>query len=303
LLAILDGSFLLHRALHVHTGPEALVFMQQLSVALHKVSPTQAFCAWDGVRSKHRREIFPGYKQHGPRKDTSDPNYPVRFDECRALVHRLLPALGVRSLILGRCEGDDVMYRARRAFRKLHPYESAVIVSEDRDLWQLVTPRTAVYRPIHKEWITHENRAEKSGCVNREEFLLMKSLMGDSSDAIPGVGGVGDKRALTLVQQSRSLTESAGLSVFDAAAKTAAEMKETWAKSIVDGWKTVERNYRLMDLRAEPMRGSDKQQIRASLRAPCRMRDLRQITDLLTEASLRSLLSKPDWLDPFRRLL
>lgn len=315
MLAIIDGSYYLHRALHqpamrkMRTRAGVLSggvfgFLRALSYTLNAVQATKAICVWDGRRSKRRKLLFPEYKSktHKPIEDGFD--YLPEYRASREAVIEVLPKLGVRSLCLPRLEGDDTIYRVKRSFRNWRPTEGIMILSEDRDMWQLIDHLCSVYRPHAEEYVTLDNQDARTGVSGTEEYLMWRALSGDSSDHIKGVTGVGDTRAIQLVNEARPLRLAYGWELGEAVKAVAAERKKVkWAQAVVAQWDTVVRNLELMDLRKEPVTHREKQIIRNCVRNPCSMGSPAILYDFLDRFELASLREDMDkWTRPFRKL-
>ena len=107
----------------------------------------------------------------------------------------LLNLLGVKNMYPGILEADDVI-----AWMTKKITGDKVVISVDQDMLQLVNKSTVVYSPIKDILIDHLNFDEKVG-VKMEQFLRYKSLMGDKSDNLPGIGKCGPKTAKKLVNE------------------------------------------------------------------------------------------------------
>jgi len=157
-----------------------------------EVRPDRVFMVWDGPGgSMKRRGIMAEYKEgrrvrlnrelesSGAREDADS------MREQMGRVRPLLRLLGATQLEVGDIEADDAIAYLVGC---LDPHQK-VVVSSDRDLWQLVSPTTSVYWPVKKVYITSESMAA-DGCLP-QNWAIYKALQGDRSDSIPGVRGVG----------------------------------------------------------------------------------------------------------------
>jgi 5'-3' exonuclease len=86
-------------------------------------------------------------------------------------------------------EADDVIAFLSKEIPQ-DPKDKVFIVSSDRDYIQLINPNTILYRPIEKEYYTEQTVVEQFQ-IKAENFLTYKTLMGDNSDKIKGVKGLG----------------------------------------------------------------------------------------------------------------
>ena len=161
--------------------------------AVEQMRPTHLFVAWDVSRDTFRRELFPQYK--GTRGELPDELHP-QFETMK----EVLEALGVPQHFDERFEADDIIGTlAKRAADEDH---RVLVLTGDRDALQLVDERITV--AIMKKGITEmnvytpESLMEEWG-LTASQIIDLKGLMGDTSDNIPGIYGVGDKTAKKLL--------------------------------------------------------------------------------------------------------
>lgn len=201
---IIDGSSLIHRAFFalpplmtkqgLHTGA-VYGLCNMLLKLLGDLQPTYMAVAFDKSRKTFRTEMYAAYK--GQRKPT-----PSELSEQFPLAMKVLGAMGIPTLELDNYEADDII----GTFAKHAPGDvEVIIVTGDRDELQLVDSRTKVYytkRGISDIQIFDEAEfaANYEGLVPLQ-LIELKGLMGDTSDNIPGVPGVGPKTALKLIKE------------------------------------------------------------------------------------------------------
>ncbi len=207
---IVDGSSLIHRAFYAmplltNAKGEATNavygFAMMLSRFLQKQRPDHAVVCFDVSRHTFRTEQFEQYK--GSRKETP-PELKVQFAPTRELV----TAMGVAWEEQGGYEADDIMGTLAKA-AAAQGFE-VMILSGDKDVFQLIDDHIKIYmtnRGISdiKVW-DREALQERYG-LTPQQFIDLKGLMGDSSDNIPGVPGIGEKTALKLLAQYPSINE------------------------------------------------------------------------------------------------
>lgn len=164
---------------------------------IKKLEPDYVTVAWDKPKTNIRKrlEIYPEYK--AGRKPA-----PADFYEQIPILHELLDAFGWPLYEIDDYEADDILATfARQAEAK--GVETCLITS-DLDALQIVSPNTRLFAMKNGlsniEEFTPESFEAKYG-IKTEQFLDLKSLMGDSSDNLPGVPGVGQKTAVKLLQQ------------------------------------------------------------------------------------------------------
>ena len=129
-------------------------------------------------------------KKEVKRSETDDEN----FQRQRGLIQEILDNLFVRQLMYDDVEGDDIIaYYCQNK----KPNERVVIVSEDRDLTQLITDEVCIWIPSIHKFITPKNDVQELGYTH-ENVVLKKIIVGDNSDNIAGIKGVGEKGLLKL---------------------------------------------------------------------------------------------------------
>jgi DNA polymerase-1 len=176
-------------------------FFRSLGALIRQIEPTQVYVVFDGVdSSNNRKNIIPEYKSgRNMVRITKHELFDSLEDEDDSKVDQIvriiqyLKTLPVKTVSLSRVEADDVIAYLSGTLPK--PEDKVFIVSSDKDYLQLVSNQVIVYRPIEKEFYTTETVKEKFG-VTPHNFLLYKLLMGDSSDKIEGIKGLGMKGLL-----------------------------------------------------------------------------------------------------------
>ena len=201
---VIDGSSLIHRAFFalpplmtkqgLHTGA-VYGLCNMLLKLLGDLQPAYMAVAFDKSRKTFRTELYEDYK--GQRKPT-----PSELSEQFPLAMKVLGTMGIPTLELDNYEADDII----GTFAVHAPEDvEVIIVTGDRDELQLVDTRTKVYytkRGISDIQIFDEAEfaANYEGLVPKQ-LIELKGLMGDTSDNIPGVPGVGPKTALKLIKE------------------------------------------------------------------------------------------------------
>jgi DNA polymerase-1 len=162
-----------------------------------------AYVGWvHDAGTSFRHETYPAYKAT---REKLDAELQHDFDRSVERVEDLLAAFHVPVIAQEGYEADDVIATlASEAARRGLP---AVIVSGDKDLYQLVGPGISLLNPgrggraaVEEQWVDPSNAAERLG-VPPERVVDYLALVGDTSDNIPGVKGIGDKTARQLIEQ------------------------------------------------------------------------------------------------------
>ncbi|MDQ0270082.1 DNA polymerase I [Cytobacillus purgationiresistens] len=207
-LVLIDGNSIAYRAFFalpllnndkgIHTNA-VYGFTMMLMRILEDENPSHILVAFDAGKTTFRHKTFTEYK--GGRQKT-----PPELSEQFPFIRELLDAYGISRYELENYEADDIIGTLSLQAEK-DGFEVKVI-SGDKDLTQLSSDHTTV--SITKKGITEieeytpEHIKEKYG-ITAERIIDMKGLMGDSSDNIPGVPGVGEKTALKLLKEFGTL--------------------------------------------------------------------------------------------------
>ncbi len=205
-LAVIDGKSVFYRGYYAMPGlatadgtPTGGVYgFVSLAIELiKKLEPDYVAVAWDkrGTNIRKRREIYPEYK--AGRKPA-----PEDFYQQIPILMELLEAFGWPLYELDDYEADDIM--ATFAVEAAEKGVETCLITSDLDALQAVSPTTRVFAMKNGlsniQEFTPESFEAKYG-IKTEQFLDLKSLMGDSSDNLPGVPGVGQKTAVKLLQE------------------------------------------------------------------------------------------------------
>jgi DNA polymerase I len=167
---------------------------------IRRIGPTHVLVVFDPEETPSRTESYPEYKSN--RKDYSA--VPERENPFTQLagIKKALEMVGIKYCEQPGYEADDLI-----ASYATPPEYQAVIVSSDTDFFQLVNETTGVYH-YHGQKSVWYNTAEitKKFGFHPSRYLEYKALVGDKSDTISGVRGIGPKTALKVLRKERSLT-------------------------------------------------------------------------------------------------
>ena len=153
--------------------------------------------AFDEKGPTLRHEEFKAYKAQRP----------AMPDGMRAqipYIHRVVEALNDPCRRQAGYEADDMIGTLARTGGTAG--SEVVIVTGDKDMFQLLTPHVRIYDPVKEKWLASRNVANGSAS-SRPAFGEVMGLMGDTSDNIPGVKGIGEKTAMKLIAQFRTIEE------------------------------------------------------------------------------------------------
>ncbi|WP_203246675.1 DNA polymerase I [Sporosarcina beigongshangi] len=207
-IVLLDGNSLAYRAFFalplltndngIHTNA-VYGFTMMLQNILADEKPTHILVAWDAGKTTFRHSTYGEYK--GGRQKT-----PPELSEQFPYLRKLLEAYQIPQYELDQYEADDII----GTLSKTGDADQAevVVISGDKDLTQLASGHTTVYITrkgmTDIEKYTPDHVREKYG-IEPHQIIDMKGLMGDASDNIPGVPGVGEKTALKLLKEYGSV--------------------------------------------------------------------------------------------------
>ncbi|MBE1554417.1 DNA polymerase I [Sporosarcina limicola] len=201
-IVLLDGNSLAYRAFFalplltndngIHTNA-VYGFTMMLQNILVDEKPTHILVAWDAGKTTFRHKTYGEYK--GGRQKT-----PSELSEQFPYLRKLLDAYNIPQYELDNYEADDIIGTLSKISDAAG--SEVVIISGDKDLTQLASNNTTVFITrkgiTDMEKYTPEHIMEKYG-IEPLRIIDMKGLMGDASDNIPGVPGVGEKTALKLL--------------------------------------------------------------------------------------------------------
>jgi len=236
-------------------------FFRSLGALIRTINPTQVYVVFDGPgSSNNRKNIIPEYKSNRNVSritkhelfDNLEEEDDSKVDQIVRII-QYLKTLPVKTVSLPRVEADDIIAYLSSTL-PTHSEDRVFIVSSDKDYLQLVTEQVIVYRPIEKEYYTEDTVKEKFG-VSPHNFLLYKLLMGDNSDGVTGIKGLGPKG---LFKRFPELTTQ-DLSFDDLLDIAEAKMKEhvVYARVLHD-IPLLEDKHRVMDLSNPMMDDKDK---------------------------------------------
>ena len=209
-LFLIDGNSLLNRAYYalpplttVRGVPTNAVygFTTMLLRLEEDYHPSKIYVAFDVSAPTFRHEAYKDYKAN--RTGMPDDLKP-QVD----LLKQVLDAWGIKRLELAGYEADDIIGTAAKKAEALG--YKVYIVTGDRDALQLISDQTTVLltkRGIKEIEAVDRTRLYEQYQLTPEQIIDLKGLMGDSSDNIPGVPGVGDKTALKLLHKHNSIAE------------------------------------------------------------------------------------------------
>jgi 5'-3' exonuclease len=226
-------------------------FIRSLNSLINQIKPTSVYVVFDGTGSSvNRKNLLPEYKSgrnlsritNWDAFDSLEDEHDSKIDQIVRLIH-YLKCLPVKTLSLDKVEADDIIAYLSNILPNKHNSQ-VFIVSNDKDFVQLVDEKVILFRPGDKEYYTKKMVKEKFGILV-ENFILYKTLLGDQSDKVAGVKGLGEKG---LLKKFPELAERV-LTFQDIIEISAQKHKEHVVYSrVVFDMERLENNFRIMDL-------------------------------------------------------
>lgn len=230
--------------------------------------PTSVVAVWDGEGgSQRRRSIYSEYKSG--RKPRMNRQYDFEsagesyrnMESQLATTKRLLTLLGVQNVEVPSIEADDAIVFICRLLRD---DAQKVILSSDNDFFQLIDGRTVVFSPTRKKAYGVSSFVDEYN-VLPENYIIVKALMGDSSDNIGGIRGIGAKTAAKLFPFLRTSVSNVDEVVAYAAGRAAEKAKYA---AVAASRELLISNVELMQLASPEISATAARSIRESIEAP-----------------------------------
>ncbi len=203
---IIDGSSFLYRAYYglrpLHTADGKAVqavygFCKMIKKIIDTFNPAHMVLVWDSKGKTERHELYPAYKEtrQAPPSDIFEQKeYIVEFAQL----------IGLKQMAQTGVEADDLMYSLAREWSERG--NTAVLATLDKDMGQALDAHTMLFDPFKYLFITQQ-QFEESKSIPVSKLPFYYALLGDTSDNIPGVSGIGPKGALELATQFDSLED------------------------------------------------------------------------------------------------
>lgn len=207
-ILVIDGNSIINRAFYgirlltTKSGKFTNAIYGMINIItkqIKAISPDYCAVAFDLKEPTFRHKMYDGYKAG---RHPTPPELLAQFDDAK----ECLRLMGIHVLELAGYEADDIQGTVAAFAHEAGEDTESYILSGDRDLLQLIDEKITVLLVGNSDTVAYKekNFLEKYG-VLPSQFVDMKALMGDSSDNIPGVSGVGEKTAQTLIKKFGSL--------------------------------------------------------------------------------------------------
>jgi DNA polymerase-1 len=203
---LIDGSSFLYRAyygvrpLHTPQGVPVhavFIFCRMIKKLIDQFNPRFIAIVWDSKGKTTRHTLYEAYK--ATRKAA-----PADIFEQKEYIMRFADLIGIKQIAQQGIEADDIMYSIVKE-QKEHT-QTIVMITSDKDMSQVLDNKTIIYDPLKDIYLTNTLVEKKNG-FPIHKLPLYYALVGDASDNIPGVRGIGNKGATELAKQFESLEQ------------------------------------------------------------------------------------------------
>ena len=221
-ILIIDGlnTFLRSFTMINHLNPDGhhigglTGFLKSIGYAIRMSDPTKVVVIFDGIGgSNARRNLYPEYKANRNSSRITNHNiFSSKDEESESINNQIsrliqyLQCLPVTVISIDGLEADDIIGYLANKFQVHDETQKVTIMSADKDFIQLVSDKVHCYSPTKKKIYTPKDVLEEFG-VSSNNFLNYKILMGDTSDNIPGITGLGPKKLIKLFPELISNTK------------------------------------------------------------------------------------------------
>ena len=238
-------------------------FLKNIEHLCERTNPFEVIVVWEGGGSARRRAVLSTYKDR--RRPMKMNRYygdeiPDTLENRNKQISLCIESLSLtpcKQVYVADCEADDII---ARIVKYLYPGKRKVIVSSDRDLYQLLSSETIQWSPGQKAFVTSKTVLEKFG-VSVENFCTVRAFIGDSSDKIAGVRGAGftsmSKRFPELSLKHHISTSD----IIQLAESRLAEKKLKLYENILANTAAIKRNWKLMYLDTRNLSAKQIQEI------------------------------------------
>ena len=284
-------------------------FLRSLGYVTRIFDPTRVIVVWDGKGgSANRKNINPDYKaQRATSRITHWGLYDTKEQETEALIGQLyrvqdyIECLPIQQLGMEKLEADDIIaYLAKRAGEA---GKKVTIVSSDKDFFQLIDKNIEVYAPVKKKTFNHSNIVDEIK-VLPENYNIVKALLGDHSDNLPGVKGLGIK---TILSEWKSFAYDPLASINDVWDHCETQLEQDKPKKIfakiIHNWDKVLTNFELMDLHSTVLDEKEINFIEETLQDSIPDLQTGAFLHLLDQDKIEGITKNTEgWLDNFKGL-
>ena len=267
-------------------------FLKSLGPICDQFNPSQVIVVWESGGNQKRSALSGGTHKDGRKPanfnryyEDDIPNTVENHNNQISLLIEALKSLPVRQVYVKDTEADDVIgYICNYKFKE----SKVVIVSSDKDLYQLINDRVSQWSLNQKKLIDSKSVIEKFG-ISPQNFCVARCFIGDASDSIDGVKGTGFR---TLAKKFPELIKEDFFSVSDLVERSKELAKTSGAKiykSIIEGEEDAKKNWKLMYLDVSRLNGEQVKRIEYQLGTPVPSPNKISLLRLLVREGLKSV--------------
>lgn len=225
-----------------HSTTVLFGFLNTLKSVLKEYPANSVTVVWDGGHSDRRQEIHEEYKQRGDKDQETEDFLRRMYNQIEVLDGWLFDNLGITSIQMQGYEGDDLIYLIAKILK------NSVIYSGDKDFYQALTDEKIRFlRARSGEDEMYSKPDDDRLPVPAENFIWYLAMLGDDADNIPGIDGVGPKRAQKIIDSFEDFEDFKRKEGF----KDEMEYGTKYMRSAVNNIDVIERNMKLIDLSQE----------------------------------------------------
>lgn len=309
-ILIIDGlnTFLRAFTMINHINPDGAHiggltgFLKSVGYAIKMIDPTKVIIVFDGVGgSSAKRNLYPDYKAN--RGKSRMTNYSIfnskeeeneSINDQMARLIQYLHCLPLSVICIDGIEADDTIGYLVGKLEKFESTKEITIMSADKDFLQLVSEKTQIYSPVKKKIYKPKDVLDEYK-VSSSNFVNYKILMGDDSDNLPGVNGLGPKKLLKLFPElayEKHITLNEILEV----SNTKIDEHQLYAR-IVERKQQLDINRQLIDLKTIPISPANIELIQKGFNNSFELNTHMFMQMYLSDRLGESIPNTPNWLN------
>jgi len=276
-------------------------FLYSVGKTVRDLRPSRCVIVFDGKGgSAKRKRIYSDYKGNRANKtklrrhDHHETTLEQEQESMRHQFSRLisyLDNLPITFISMDGIEADDTIAYIAEMYQDI--CNKMTIVSTDRDFYQLISPAIQVWSPIKKKMYDETALLEEFG-VHPMNYVVYRTFTGDASDNIPGVDGFGPK---TILKTFPELADVKEFTLDDLQNKCKLLTESKNHQKVLDNYETIDKNYRLMNIKLLDIPAQTSTKIRGILEQPIPSLNRSEFQRLFYEDKMWSIMKNlPEWL-------
>jgi DNA polymerase-1 len=277
-------------------------FLYSVGKTVRDLRPSRCVIVFDGRGgSAKRKRIYSDYKGNRANKTKlrrHDHHESTLEEEQESMRHQFsrlisyLDNLPITFISMDGIEADDTIAYITDMYQDIS--KKITVVSTDRDFYQLLSPTLQVWSPIKKKMYDEAALIEEFG-VHPANYVVYRTFTGDASDNIPGVDGFGPK---TILKTFPELVSSKEFTLQDLQNKCKLLTESKNHQKVLDNYNTIDKNYRLMNIKLLDIPAQTATKIRGILNEPIPSLNRAEFQRLFYEDKMWSIMKNlPDWLN------